>query len=53
MESMSTGSTKVAEKGHTLLIGWNEASVRVVCQLAFLRHTLLVLDNLYLDMFLN
>jgi hypothetical protein len=40
MESMSTGSTKVVEKGHTLILGWNQSSVRVVCQIAFLRHVL-------------
>lgn len=37
MKALSEGSTKVAEEGHTLLLGWNESTSRVVCQLAFLR----------------
>lgn len=37
MERMSDGSTKVVESGHTLLLGWNEASIRAACQIAFQR----------------
>ena len=37
MQALSEGSTKVCEKGHTLLLGWNESTARVVCQIAFLR----------------
>jgi hypothetical protein len=37
MDSLSAGSTKVTVKGHTLLLGWNESSARVVAQIAFLR----------------
>ena len=34
---MGEGTTKVVEKGHTLVLGWNEASPRVLCQISFLR----------------
>jgi hypothetical protein len=37
MGSLSAGSTKVVEKGHTLILGWSEATSRVICQMAFLR----------------
>ena len=37
MTSIEEGKTKVAEKNHTLILGWNESTVRVVCQIAFLR----------------
>ena len=37
MNSLSDGRTKVTVKGHTLLLGWNESSARVVTQIAFLR----------------
>ena len=33
----STGRTKVIGSGHTLILGWNSATIRVVCQLAFIR----------------
>lgn len=36
-ESMNKGHSKVATSGHTLILGWNEATMRVVCQIAFLR----------------
>ena len=29
--------TAVASRGHTLILGWNECNVRVVCQIAFVR----------------
>ena len=37
MESLAIGRTKVAEDGHTLILGWNEATLRCVVQIAFLR----------------
>jgi len=37
MESLANGRTKVVENGHTLILGWNASTVRVVCQIAFLR----------------
>jgi hypothetical protein len=40
MARMSDGSSKVVEKGHTLILGWNEASIRATCQIAFLRQVL-------------
>jgi len=42
MESMNKGHSKVAVSGHTLVLGWNEATLRVVCQLAFLRRAALI-----------
>jgi len=41
MRGMSEGSSKVVEHGHTLILGWNESTTRVICQIAFLRHTFL------------
>ena len=35
MTDLDTGRTKVAEKGHTLILGWNEATMRVVVQCSF------------------
>ena len=37
MEALSEGKTKVVEEGHTLILGWNESTPRLVCQIAFLR----------------
>ena len=37
MEALQSGSTRVLEKGHTLIIGWNESTARVVVQTSFLR----------------
>eukprot|EP00930_Biecheleria_cincta_P039055 TRINITY_DN26861_c0_g1_i1.p1 TRINITY_DN26861_c0_g1~~TRINITY_DN26861_c0_g1_i1.p1 ORF type:complete len:857 (-),score=140.97 TRINITY_DN26861_c0_g1_i1:89-2659(-) len=37
VESMSEGKTKVPISNHTLILGWNEATLRVVCQLALIR----------------
>ena len=37
MEALSSGKTKVAEADHTLILGWNEATMRVVVQISFLR----------------
>ena len=37
MADLNAGETKVAESGHTLILGWNESTARVVCQMAFLR----------------
>eukprot|EP00928_Gymnodinium_smaydae_P000368 TRINITY_DN10142_c0_g1_i1.p1 TRINITY_DN10142_c0_g1~~TRINITY_DN10142_c0_g1_i1.p1 ORF type:complete len:805 (-),score=103.90 TRINITY_DN10142_c0_g1_i1:126-2540(-) len=37
MSDLEEGRTKVAEEGHTLILGWNEATVRLVCQIALLR----------------
>jgi len=37
MASLTAGTTKVALSGHTLILGWNQSSTRVICQLAFLR----------------
>lgn len=34
---IASGQSNVIESGHTLILGWNEATVRVVCQLARLR----------------
>ena len=37
MASLSEGRTQVVENGHTLILGWSEATIRVVIQIAFLR----------------
>ena len=37
VEALSEGKTKVVEEGHTLILGWNESTPRLVCQIAFLR----------------
>ena len=37
LEAVGSGRTKVAESGHTLILGWNEATLRAVVQIAFLR----------------
>ena len=37
LEAVGSGRTKVAETGHTLILGWNEATLRAVVQIAFLR----------------
>jgi len=37
MSSLSEGRTKVIEDGHTLILGWSEATIRVVIQISFLR----------------
>lgn len=37
MAHIAEGKTKVIEHGHTLILGWNESTIRVVCQIAFLR----------------
>lgn len=34
---IAAGRSNVTESGHTLILGWNETTVRVVCQLALLR----------------
>lgn len=39
MNALEAGSTKCVERGHTLILGWNEATTRVICQTAFLRRT--------------
>lgn len=36
-DAISEGKTKVACSDHTLILGWNESTVRCACQLAFLR----------------
>ena len=35
--SIAEGHTKVAEDKHTLILGWNEATLRAVVQISFLR----------------
>jgi hypothetical protein len=42
MEDLNKGATKVACSGHTLILGWNESTIRVVCQIAFLRRAFLM-----------
>jgi hypothetical protein len=42
MVGINQGRSKVSEEGHTLILGWNEATVRVVCQIALLRRSFLM-----------
>jgi hypothetical protein len=37
MDGLALGRTKVAESNHTLILGWNEATIRVVYQASLLR----------------
>ena len=37
MDSLNEGTTRVVEKDHTLILGFNEATPRVIVQCAFLR----------------
>jgi len=37
MSALSEGKTKVSERNHTLILGWNEATTRMVVQISFLR----------------
>lgn len=37
LAELSNGASRVVEKNHTLILGWNEASARAICQIAFLR----------------
>ena len=37
IDELTAGRGKVFESGHTLILGWNESTVRIVCQIAFLR----------------
>lgn len=45
MEGLTEGSSKVVESEHTLILGWNEATPRVICQIAFLRRTWQILNE--------
>ena len=45
MEGLTEGSSKVVESEHTLILGWNEATPRVLCQIAFLRRTWQLLNE--------
>merc|ERR550514_2038186 len=42
MYNLNKGATKVACSNHTLILGWNESTVRCVCQIAFLRRAFLM-----------
>jgi hypothetical protein len=47
MDELTAGTSKVVEDGHTLILGWNEATTRVVCQVAFLRRVFLVQNDTF------
>ena len=38
MLGLSEGRSKVVEAKHTLLLGWNESTTRVICQIAFIQN---------------
>ena len=39
MDGLNKGTSKIAAANHTLILGWNESTVRVVCQIALLRRS--------------
>ena len=45
MASLAEGKTKVLETGHTLILGFNEATVRVIVQISFLRRQYQMLNE--------
>mmetsp|Transcript_35074 Transcript_35074/g.45218 ORF Transcript_35074/g.45218 Transcript_35074/m.45218 type:complete len:848 (-) Transcript_35074:709-3252(-) len=45
MESLSEGTTKVVEKNHTVILGWNDSTIRVLIQIAHLRHVFKIQNN--------
>ena len=45
MANLAAGRSKVAAHGHTLILGWNEATLRVVVQISFLRRQYQMLNE--------
>jgi hypothetical protein len=45
MYEQVNGRTKVVESEHTLILGWNDSTTRLVCQIAFLRRVFLQLNE--------
>ena len=45
MDGLAAGRTKVAAERHTLILGWNEATLRAVVQIAFLRRQYQMLNE--------
>ena len=45
MSSLEGGKTKVVEENHTLILGWNEATLRVVVQTSLLRRQYQILNE--------
>eukprot|EP00931_Biecheleriopsis_adriatica_P105744 TRINITY_DN8027_c0_g1_i1.p1 TRINITY_DN8027_c0_g1~~TRINITY_DN8027_c0_g1_i1.p1 ORF type:complete len:993 (-),score=174.92 TRINITY_DN8027_c0_g1_i1:97-3075(-) len=45
MNELAEGRTKVVTSGHTLILGWNEATLRVVCQIAFMRRQYQIMNE--------
>jgi hypothetical protein len=45
MNSLAVGRTKVAESSHTLILGWNEATLRCIVQISFLRRQYQILNE--------
>jgi hypothetical protein len=41
MEDLNKGKSKVTDRGHTLILGWNDATQRTVAQLGFFRRQLI------------
>merc|ERR1719387_547344 len=48
MANLAEGRSKVPLSGHVLILGWNESTVRLVCQLAFLHQQLDKLNSTFL-----
>ena len=45
MDDLNKGKSKVTDRGHTLILGWNEASQRTVAQIAFLRRQIQMMNE--------
>ena len=45
MDALKDGATKVLEKNHTIILGWNEATARCVVQMSFLRRQYQMLNE--------
>ena len=45
MANLQSGATRVLEENHTLILGWNESTARVVVQTAFLRRQYQMLNE--------
>ena len=52
IDGINQGRSKVATSGHTLILGWNESTLRVVCQIAFLRRAFLQQNETWARTFL-
>jgi len=45
MEDLNKGKSKVTDHGHTLILGWNEATLRLIAQIGFCRRQWLMMNE--------